>query len=95
MRGAIIAGLMAVGLLAGCGGPPEEVTPEVEQSSAQELQPIGPNCRVECWDGSNAGATSQISTSTYSQCETYAMSFCNAASGANGGFWYKSQFYAW
>jgi hypothetical protein len=95
MRVAIIAGWMAVGLSAGCGGAPEERDLPLEPSSAQ-AQPLGgPSCTVECWDGPNAGATSSIGASSYSECETYAMSFCGAAQGAAGGFWWRGQAYAW
>ncbi|HLL06229.1 MAG TPA: hypothetical protein VK539_36995 [Myxococcaceae bacterium] len=93
MRRTLVALLFTLGLSA-CGGIEEEGGLQNEQSPAEvQASTYYENCRVECWYPSSG--TSAIRTSTYSACESYAMSFCNAAGGGNGGFWYNGQAYAW
>ncbi len=96
MRRTIVALLFTLGLSA-CGGMVEEEGDLQNEQSPAQVQPLNyyDNCKVECWYGANAGASTVIRTNTLQACETYAMSFCDAANGGTGGFWYNGQAYAW
>ena len=91
MRGSLGVVLSAC-LLVGCGGAEAETPIQPEQeapvSSFQTTR-----CDVECYTGPNEGATTRTYVSTRSQCESFAMSFCSAAYGGTGGYWWLGQFY--